>query len=233
MNTSIIGIIGAVKDETEPLFGQLEASVQSTTASITFTSGTLHGKQVIIATSGIGKVNSSLCTQLLMSEFHCTHIINIGTAGAIDDSLKTGDVVISSEVIEHSVDLSPLGYKKGQIPGMAVLAFPADANLVMLAEKVAQSFQNLQYSKGRIVSGDSFIASEESKEAIHTEFNALAVEMEGAAIGHVCFLNDIPFVVIRSISDGAGSNASESYEAHANELALESCELASLLVQAI
>ncbi len=229
----IIGIIGALENEIRPLFEQLEAPTKTNIAHAPFASGMIHDKQVVVATSGIGKVNAALCAQLLITEFHCTQILNIGTAGALDNSLKTGDIVISSEVIEHSVDLSPLGYKQGQIPGMAVLAYPADARLISFAEKVAQSFQNLRYVKGTIVSGDSFIASNESKDAIHTEFNALAVEMEGAAIGHVCFLNDIPFVVIRSISDGADTDASESYEAHANELAQESCELAGLLVKAL
>lgn len=209
-----IGIIGAMKTEVTVLCESLENVTSHQINNLIFYKGKLDGKSVIVVQSGVGKVNAALCAQLLIIKFGVSKIINTGIAGAIGKGLGVFDFVVSSEAVYHDVDASIFGYQKGQIPGLDLI-FSADK---MLAEKALEVFnesdlsQNHKIMKGRIASGDQFIADKNVKDEIINAFNPMCVEMEGAAIAHACYLNKVPFVIIRCMSDCADDSATNTYE---------------------
>lgn len=225
MNT--IGIIGAMEEEINILKDSLQLFKQFKRAKMEFYIGKYAGKEIIVVRSGIGKVNAALCTQVLISEFHVDTIINTGVAGAIFDELEVGDIVISQDVIQHDFDVTGFGgYKLGEIPRMSESIFVADKELVEIATKASKE-ENTRYKtfRGRILSGDIFIASSEKKDFLWKEFRGYCTEMEGAAIGHACYLNNIPFVIIRAMSDKADGTAHENFNDFVNEAARNSTEI--------
>lgn len=168
--------------------------------------------QLVVVKCGIGKVNAAACTQALIDKFACDAIINVGIAGAIGQSIKIGDVVVATDLIEHDFDASGIGLKRGEIPRMDTSTFTCDPALVELASRVCNQVLNeSNVHLGRIVSGDEFVSSKEKKIFLRSTFKGLAAEMEGAAIAHVCHINRVPFVVIRAMSDSADDNANEDY----------------------
>ena len=160
--------------------------------------GEINSKKYILARSGIGKVNAARTTQILIDNFNIDHIINVGSAGGLNDNLNIGDIIIGEKLVEHDFDLTAFGRKKGDIPD-AGRFFESDINLIKKTEDI--SVENTNIIKGVIASGDIFCTNIEMKEKIRKKFRADCVEMEGAAIAHVCSLNKTPFIVIRSISD--------------------------------
>lgn len=221
-----IGIIGAMEIEVEMLkkVTQVKALVES--AGMSFVVGQLEGQDIVLVTSGIGKVNAALCTQILVDKFDVTHVINTGVAGAIHEDLTFGDLVISTDLIEHDVDATGFGYELGQIPRMEEWVFKADETLIQLAEKAASEEQiSHQVVKGRIVSGDVFISSVEKKDFLANQFKAYAGEMEGAAIAHACYLNKVPFLILRAMSDKADGTAHENFEVFCQEAAVNSSNI--------
>lgn len=208
-----IGIIGAMEEEVEILKEELKLNKKFKRAKMEFYVGKYLEKEVILVRSGIGKVNAALCTQVLISEFQVEAIINIGVAGAIYDELEVGDIVISEDVMEHDFDVTSFGkYKLGEIPRMDESIFAADESLVEIATKASNS-EDIKHKTftGRILSGDIFVASAEKKEFLWNEFKGYCTEMEGAAIGHACYMNNIPFVIIRAMSDKADGTANISF----------------------
>lgn len=207
-----IGIIGAMEVEVKLLISLLkplpdENSVKTkTSGGLNFVEGLLEGVPVVIVRSGIGKVNAALCTQRLIFEFNVSHIINTGIAGAMAHGLNVLDFVVSSDALYHDMDATGFGYKVTEIPQMKCSDFIADKNLIL---QVQNSFKNLAEAKnhklivGRIASGDQFISSKITKEKIAEICSPACVEMEGAAIAHAAYLNNIPFVIIRCMSDMA------------------------------
>lgn len=170
-----------------------------------YTQYSYNGHVITAVVCGIGKVNSAITTQIIIDSMAMDLLVNVGVAGALNHQFKFGDVVIASDLVQHDMDVSAFGVARGQIPRMGTFAFPAEVNLVnLLARQTLPN--NQQIHVGRVVSGDQFINDATYAEFLHKEFNALACEMEGAAIGQVCYLNSLPFVVIRSISDMAGIN---------------------------
>lgn len=200
------GIVGAMASEVASLKERLESAEVSRVAGMEFCEGALDGASVVVVQSGIGKVNAGICVQVLVDRFGVDRVINTGVAGSLDERLDVGDLVVSTDCVWHDFDVSPLGYAPGQVPGLDVLAFPADeamrAAVVAACAEVAPDIQALE---GRIVSGDQFIASAEQKERILAGFGGLCCEMEGAAIAQAAWLNGVPFVVVRAISDKPGA----------------------------
>lgn len=212
----VVGIIGAMEEEITIVKDQMKVERIEKKAGMEFFKGNFHGKDIVAVKSGIGKVNAAVCTQILVDDFNVDLVINTGVAGAVNEKINPGDVVISTDLIQHDVDASVFGYEIGQIPRMNVLSFKADEKLVNLAIDAAAKLNEYKVFKGRIISGDQGIGSLEKKKYFKEKFDAYAVEMEGAAIGQTCYINDIPFVVIRSISDRADGNADMDYDTFVN-----------------
>lgn len=220
------GIIGAMDIEVEMLKEVMTIGEKRPMAGMEFCSGILEGRDTVVVTSGIGKVNAAVCAQILISVYGCTHIINTGVAGAVHEALEVGDLVISTDVLEHDFDATGFGYEPGQIPRMSQWIFPADPELVRLAETAArQETITHQVRQGRIVSGDIFVSSAEVKERLQRQFEASATEMEGAAIGHACWLSGVPFLILRAMSDKADGTAHESFDTFCREAAVNSSRM--------
>lgn len=209
----VIGIIGAMEEEIEILRDKMKVEDTEKVAGMVFHKGKLGGENIVLVRSGVGKVNAATCTQALIDHFGVDYIINSGVAGGVDPKIKVGDIVISKDAVQHDMDVTALGEKPGAIPRMNQTYFEADAKLIKLANGAAKGLsEDINIHLGRIASGDQFIASAEKKENIINHFSPYAVEMEGAAIAHVAYLNKVPFVIIRSISDDASSGAEMKYE---------------------
>lgn len=202
----MIGIVGAMEEEIISLKNEVENFSVENIAGIDFFIGNLFGKKIVLTKCGIGKVNAALCTTILINKFNVSKIVFIGVAGAVNKELKVGDIVISQDLIEHDFDTTIFGEEFGQIPRMKEWRFRADKNLIDLASCVCNK-NNLNFVIGRILSGDQFVNSSEKVEWFRKQFAGDAVEMEGAALAHVCCLFNIPFVVIRSISDNADNSS--------------------------
>ncbi|MFS0727730.1 5'-methylthioadenosine/adenosylhomocysteine nucleosidase [Paenibacillus sp. 1P07SE] len=201
-----IGIIGAMNEEIELLHKQAVNERVIEKAGIVLHEGLLRGKPVVYGKSGVGKVNAAVCTQVLIDQgVDC--IWFTGVAGALDPQLEIGDIVISTSSAQHDMDVSPLGFERGVIPFQQLSDFPADARLVEIAVQAAEQLFPGRYRKGRVLSGDQFIASRETVRQLHEEMHGVCTEMEGAALAQVCAMNGIPYVVIRSISDKADGSA--------------------------
>ncbi len=198
--------------EVAELKQRMEVRRQIEQASMAFVEGMLEGVEVVVVQSGIGKVNAAVCTQILADKFAVTHLINTGIAGSLKDEIDIGDLVISEDALQHDMDATDFGYPLGQIPGMKVLSFTADEELISIARMAnAEANPDIHTYVGRIVSGDQFVASDEVKARISASFAGLCTEMEGAAIAQAAYLNKIPFVIIRAISDKADHSAQLDY----------------------
>ena len=207
-----IGIIGAMEQEVARIKEKMQHVTITTKASMDFYEGTLEGKKVVVVRSGIGKVNAGMCTQILTDVYHVEAVINTGIAGSLNNDVNIGDIVLSTDVLHHDMDATGFGYKKGQIPQMEEFSFPADEKLRKLAAKVCREVNpEISVFEGRICSGDQFISDNDVKAKIISEFGGFAVEMEGAAIGQAAYLNGIPFLVVRAISDKADGSANMDY----------------------
>jgi len=207
-----IGIIAAMAEELEILLKDLTLEEKKEKANMTFHKGNLYGKDVVAVVCGIGKVNSAVCTQILVSEYNVDKVINVGVAGGIGKDIYPGDIVIADNLVQHDMDTTAFGDKMGQIPRLDTFDFKCDAEMVSLAKKACEKIPELNNFTGRIVSGDQFIANIEKIQWLDKEFGAISCEMEGASIAQVCYLNSIPFVVIRSISDNANNGAHMDYQ---------------------
>jgi adenosylhomocysteine nucleosidase len=199
-----IGIIGAMEIEVESLKEAMEVKNTVKKASMEFFEGTLGNTEVVVVRSGICKVNAGICVQILADTFGVTHVLNTGAAGSLDARINIGDIVLSTDACYHDVNATVFGYKKGEIPQLGVQAFPADKELIGKAkEAIKIAAPDLGVFEGRVCSGDQFISEKEVKDAIISDFGGMCVEMEGAGIAQACYLNDLPFVIIRAISDKA------------------------------
>lgn len=229
-----IGIIGAMELEVETLKAKLSNEQITTRAGMDFHEGSLNGTAVVVVRCGIGKVNAALCVQILADLYHVTHIINTGVAGSLNAQLDIGDILISRDAVHHDMDVSALGYELGQVPQMDTFAFAADAHMMEEAkascERVCGGIRALY---GRVVSGDQFISSGEVKERLINTFHGDCAEMEGASIAHGAYLNKIPFVIIRAISDKADGSAEMDYPTFERRAAEHSAVLVEDLVGSI
>ncbi|GAE25820.1 5'-methylthioadenosine nucleosidase [Halalkalibacter wakoensis JCM 9140] len=208
-----IGIIGAMNEEIDRMKSEMEVTKEHCYATVTFYEGRMNQQAIVLCKSGVGKVNAALTTQLLVDHFSITHLLFTGVAGAVDESLDVGDLVISTSAMQHDLDVTALGFKKGHIPFFEGTSdFQADEELVEVAVDAAKKLTNRQIVKGRIVSGDQFVANYDYVQKLREEFQAACVEMEGAAVAQVAAMNKVPFVIIRSMSDKANGDASVNFE---------------------
>ena len=207
-----IGIIGAMEEEVAILKEKMKIEQKLEKASMEFFAGTLAGREVVVVRSGIGKVNAGICTQILVDLFDVKAVINTGIAGSLDGRIDIGDIVISTDALHHDMDAVNFGYPLGQIPRMDTLSFPADEKLIAVAEEACRQVNpDIHTWTGRVVSGDQFIADRAVKDRIIEKFGGFCTEMEGAAIAQGAYLNQIPFVILRAISDKADDSATMDY----------------------
>lgn len=207
-----IGVIGAMEEEVELLRGSLENVTTEEIAHCEFTAGTYKGQEVVLLKSGIGKVNAAMSTTLLLQKYQPDVVINTGSAGGFDQNLEVGAIVISDEVRHHDVDVTVFGYEMGQVPQMPA-AFRSDAGLMEMAEKAVDELGEHSYAVGLIATGDSFMNDPIRVEQVRGHFPDMkASEMEAAAVAQVCHQFDVPFVVIRALSDIAGKESNVSFD---------------------
>ena len=209
---NIIGIIGAMDEEVSRLKEKMQVKRIENKAGMEFFEGDLSGKDVVIVRSGIGKVNAGICTQILVDDFHVEAVINTGVAGSLRNEINIGDIVLSSDALQHDMDATGFGYEPGVIPRMDNSVFVADKELLSVAENVNRKVNpEIETFVGRVVSGDQFISDKEKKDYLIKQFSGYCTEMEGAAIAQACYVNKIPFLVIRAISDKADNSATMDY----------------------
>lgn len=221
-----IGIIGAMDLEIEALKSKMKIDRTVSSASMEFLEGTLNETDVVIVKCGVGKVNAAICAQMLCGIFHVTHIINTGIAGSLNAGIDIGDIVVSADAIHHDMDATIFGYAKGEVPGLGCREFNADRHLIEAAVSSCKEVNpDIHVFEGRVVSGDQFISDKNVKDSLIREFSPYCTEMEGAAIAHTAWLNHIPFVIIRAISDKADDSAQMDYPAFEKAAAAHSAGL--------
>ncbi|SDX69190.1 5'-methylthioadenosine/adenosylhomocysteine nucleosidase [Eubacterium barkeri] len=227
----MIGIIAALKEEVEGIVLSMTVSTTFTKAGMTFVSGKINGKEVTAVQCGVGKVNAALCTQILIDCYGVDCLINLGVAGALASGLDVGDIVLSKDAMQYDMDATPAGFALGEIPEMGVRLFEADPDLLSKA-KAAAAGLGIPALAGRVLTADRVVASGELKAALATELSGACVEMEGAAVAQTAWVNGIPFMIIRSISDHADEALEATYDAHFEESVANASRLVLALVSA-
>ncbi|WP_282941683.1 5'-methylthioadenosine/adenosylhomocysteine nucleosidase [Paenibacillus sp. RC67] len=207
MSYGKIGVIGAMKEEIEQFLQHMEQVNVTEKAKVQFREGLFHGKPIVLCKSGVGKVNAAVTTQVLIDTYGVDAIIFTGVAGAVDPELNVGDIVVSSESMQHDMDVTALGFPIGTIPYEETSVFAADEALRQLAVNASGELFPGRVKVGRILSGDQFIASRETVSKLYSELQGTCTEMEGASVAQVCVMNEIPHVIIRSMSDKADGSA--------------------------
>lgn len=228
-----IAIIGAMEEEVHVLRDKLDNLNKEVVAGSEYNVGTYEGKEVVLLKSGIGKVNAAMATAILLEKYKPDVVINTGSAGGLHTDLNVGDVVISTEVRHHDVDVTAFNYEYGQVPGMPA-AFPSDEKLRSIAKKCAEKINGIQVVEGLIVTGDSFMNDPVRVDYVKGKFGDLhAVEMEAAAIAQVCYAFNVPFVVTRALSDIAGKESDVSFEQFIHTAAVNSTLMVEEMIKAL
>ena len=208
----MLGIIGAMEEEVAGLKDKMTVSRTIKKASMEFWEGVLEGTSVVVVRCGVGKVNAAICAQILADEFHVTAIVNTGIAGSLKKEINIGDIVLSTDALQHDMDATGFGYSYGVIPQMDNSIFQGDEKLLTLAKECCEQVHpDISVFSGRVVSGDQFISDKGKKDWIAEQFHGFCTEMEGAAIAQTAYLNQIPFLIIRAISDKADDSAHMDY----------------------
>ena len=206
-----LGIIGAMTIEVATLVEKMENVRESTRAWRTYYEGTLEGQDGVVVQCGVGKVNAAMCAQILCDLYGVTHLVNTGIAGSLCAELDIGDLVVSKDAMYHDFVCVNFGYPMGKVPGMDVIAFPADETMIAYASAAAETVHPGHVRLGRVASGDVFVADKAVKNRIIETTQALCTEMEGASIAQTAYSNGIPFVILRAISDKADDSADMDY----------------------
>ena len=210
----MIGIIGAMDKEVNDLKALMEndSLEVKTVAGMEFWSGRLSGHEVVLVRSGIGKVNAAVAASILADTFKVRAIINTGIAGSLDSQIDIGDIVLATDALEHDMDVTGLGYERGIVPDQEISIYEADEKLRKTATKVCEKVNpDIKVFEGRVISGDQFISKKEVKDDLVSTFKGMCTEMEGAAIAHTAWLYNVPYLIIRSISDKADDSADMDY----------------------
>lgn len=208
----MIGIIGAMDQEVAKLKEMMQEVKITKKASMEFYEGKLNGAQAVVVQAGVGKVNAACCTQTLIDTFPVSCVINTGIAGSLRAEINIGDIVLATDALEHDMEATVFGYGPGQIPGMDTLSFPADEHLRQVAKESCEKVNpDISVYEGRVVTGDQFISSKEKKQWLTDTFQGYCTEMEGGAIAHAAYLNHVPFLIVRAISDKADDSAQVDY----------------------
>ena len=230
----MLGIIGAMESETEQFYSMMTDVKVAVTAGMKFYQGKLKGKGVVIVQSGIGKVNAGICSQILVDLYHVDAIINTGIAGSLKNEINIGDIVLSTDTLQHDVDASKFGYEPGHIPQMDVMAFKADEHLIEVGLACCEKVNpDIWTFTGRIVSGDQFIGDDDKKNWLRETFGGYCTEMEGAAIAQAAYLNQIPFLIVRAISDKADGSVVMDYNTFEAAAIEHSVRLVTAMVEMI
>lgn len=231
----MVGIIGAMSGEVQGLKELMQNVAVIEKSGMEFYSGTLHGKPVVVVQSGVGKVNAGICAALLIHLFDVKALINTGIAGSLNNAIDIGDVVLSTDAVQHDFDATSLGkYPHGQIPGLNTLSFEADSELVSIAREACLKVnQSIKVFQGRIVSGDQFISNMEKKQWIIAHFGGYCTEMEGAAIAQAAYLSRVPFLIVRVISDKADDSSVVDYPEFERKAIEHSIRLTSEIIKNI
>ena len=232
----MIAIIGALPEEVQALQQQIKEPQITECGSRRFVRGKLAGGDVVVTVSGVGKVNAASAAQQVIDLFRPKAVINSGIAGGLDEKLSLGDIVISRDAVQHDVDTTVFGEEPGQIPDMDVWQFPADEELIDAAvaagvKAEADSEFRGEVHIGRILSGDIFLTDEAKKRALREVFDGTCVEMEGAAIAQVAWLNQVPWVISRCISDQADDPDVTDYFAFKQEAIAISVKMVMTMLQ--
>lgn len=207
----LIGIIGAMAIEVQALKELMDEPKIRTISTVDFYSGKINGVDTVVAVAGVGKVNAAVCTQAMILTYHPDYIINVGVAGGLAPELGIGDIAVADDVVEHDMDTTPLGDEPGYISGMGMVKIPCNEKISGMMADAAEKIDGIKVLKGTIASGDQFISNDEQRKRITETFNAVSAEMEGASIGHVCYMNNVKFGVLRAISDGANSDSAVDF----------------------
>lgn len=228
----MLGIIGAMEVEVAALKQDMQDTKVIEKAGMKFYQGKLSDKNVVVVKSGIGKVNAGICTQILADIFQVDAVINTGVAGSLNNDIDICDIVISREAQQHDMDLTAIGYDKGIIPDMETSVFLADEKLMKLAKESAEEIElNVNIFEGKVVSGDQFIGTSDAKTHLRETFYGDCAEMEGAAIAHAASLNNIPFLIIRAISDKADGGAEMDFPTFEKKAAENSIKLMNKMIE--
>ena len=214
----MIGIICAMALEANAITDTIENKKIKNISGVDFVSGTIGGRETVVAVCGVGKVFAAICAEAMILEYHPDAIINSGVAGSLCRSIKIGDIVIAESVVQHDMDTSPLGDPKGLISGINIINIPCDKAVAEYLKNCCDSL-GIKNFGGVIATGDVFMSNEANKKEVADRFNAKACEMEGASVGQVCYVNKVPFCVLRAISDNADDGAEITYETFAAESA--------------
>ena len=202
-----IGIIGAMDIEVQALKEMMDNPQVKKISSVDFYCGKLMNIDTVVAVAGVGKVNAAVCAQTMILEYAPDYIINTGVAGGLSSELEIGDIAVADKVCEHDMDTSPVGDELGFITGINKVYMDCDEYISNLMYESANAVEGIKALMGTVASGDQFIATDTQRNFIKGNFNAIAAEMEGASIGHVCTMNGVKFGVLRAISDGANSDS--------------------------
>ncbi len=227
----MIGIIGAMDIEVSGLKEAMDIAGTKTVAGMEFCFGKISGRDVVVSQCGIGKVNAAICVQILADVFSVDAVINTGVAGALLTDLNICDIVLSTCAQEYDMDVGALGYEKGIIPDMDTSIFLSDERMLKLAKDCATKLlPDTKVVEGKVVSGDRFVGSDKTSKTLRQDFDGACAEMEGAAIAHAAHLNNIPYLVVRAISDRADGNGSNDYNAFKEKAAKKTVALMLAMV---
>lgn len=230
----MIGIIGAMSQEVANLKEAMTDVEIRTMAAMDFYKGKIYGKDVVVVRSGIGKVNAAICCQILADHYHVDHVINTGIAGSLRAEINIGDIVLSSDTLQHDMDATGFGYAVGVIPQMSESIFKGDPQMIEAAKTSCKAVNpEIGVHIGRVVSGDQFISDKTKKSWLLDTFQGYCTEMEGAAIAQAAYLNNIPFLIIRAISDKADDSANMDYEEFETQAIDHSVKLVLDLIKTI
>lgn len=220
----MIGIIGAMAVEVDGLKEKMQNMKARQISGVDFCSGSIGNREVVVAQAGVGKVNAAVTAQTMILKYGVSALINIGVAGGIEKTLKIGDIVVADRVVEHDMDTTAVGDEPGFITGIDRVYMDCDKNLSEAIYKCAIN-SGVHTIYGTIASGDIFVSEDSVRNRISKQFNAVAAEMEGGAIGHVCTMNNVPFVVLRAMSDCANDESTVDFPTFAKSAAEKSIEI--------
>ncbi|MDO4458523.1 MAG: 5'-methylthioadenosine/adenosylhomocysteine nucleosidase [Clostridia bacterium] len=229
----MIGIIGAMDIEVDGIKSEMQETEIKNIAGLDFVKGNLGGVETVVARCNPGKVNAAACAQIMALEYNPELIINPGVAGGIGEGVKIGDLIVGESCIQYDMDTSALGDPVGFISGLGVIEFPCAKETAAKIKAEAEKIYDGQVMDGIIVTGDKFVSDGEVCLKLKEQFGAKACEMESGAIAHVCYMNNIPFVALRSISDNANDDASVDYPTFAKAAAAKTVELINAVIDKI
>lgn len=229
----MVGLIGAMAVEMEALMAQVQDKQETRIGMDTFVSGKLFGQDAVLAVCGPGKVNAALCAQSMILHYHPVWVLNLGVAGAGDSDVSIGDMVIATAAVQHDCDTSPIGDPVGLVSKLNLIELPCDKTLRMQLAQAASTLSDAKVHEGIIATGDQFISNGEVRSRIHAQFHAKAVEMEGGAVAHACYMHGVPCGVLRSISDKANGESEMDYPTFVKLAASHSTQVVEQLLRAM